>query len=184
EFAFDASAGNVWKAGTLEWMRNDTYGTHSIPHVGSRYPLWDRPELSEEANQGRYYLPGTVTGGREALVTSPIDARPVYVMQVPGPHWGPFLAALATAAFFYLLTLKLVTLALVLGIAAVALILWWVWDLDHGPVREPTNIGGDFVLPVYTSGPVNHSWWGTVSLLLVTGAFFVCLVFSYFFLWL
>ena len=183
-FSFSDTVGNIWDAGTLEWMRTYTYGTRSIPEVDSRYPLWTRPELSDETDEGRYYLPGTLTGRREALVTSPIDARPVYVMQVPGPHWGPFLAGIATTIFFYLLTFKLVLPAVFFGVVAVALILWWVWDLDHGPVRRPAHIGGGLVLPVYTSGSVNHSWWGTVTLLLVQGAFFTCLVFSYFFLWL
>ena len=183
KFSFE-NPGNVWNAGTLEWMRTDTYGTRSIPEVDSRYPLWTRPELIEETDQGRYYLPGTLTGMREALVTSPIDARPVYVMQVPGPHWGPFLAAIGTTAFFYLLTVKLVIPAFIFGAVAIGFILWWLWDLDHGPVRGPAHVGGEYVLPVYMSGSANHSWWGTVSLLLVTGTFFTCLVFSYFFLWL
>lgn len=183
-FSFSENAGNVWNAGTLEWMRTYTYGTRSIPEVDSRYPLWTRPELTDETDKGRYFLPGTVTGHREALVTSPIDARPVYVMLVPGPHWGPFLGGVATTVFFYLLTLKLVTLALCFGIAAIGFILWWIWDLDHGPVRAPAHVGGTYVLPVYMPGSVNHSWWGTVSLILVAGAFFTCLVFSYFFLWL
>ena len=183
-FSFENNAGNIWNAGTLEWMRTYNYGTRSIPEVDSRYPLWTQPQLSNEADEGRYYLPGTLTGQREALVTSPIDARPIYVMQVPGPHWGPFLAATATTAFFYLLTLKLILPAFASGIVAIAFILWWLWDLDHGPVREPAHVGGDYVLPVYMSGPVNHSWWGTVSLLLVAGSFVICLVFSYFFLWL
>ena len=183
KFSFE-NPGNVWNAGTLEWMRAYTYGTRSIPEVDSRYPLWTRPELIDETDEGRYYLPGTLTGRREALVTGPIDARPVYIMQVPGPHWGPFLAAAATTVFFYMLTFELAMLALFFGIAAVAFILWWVWDLDHGPVRGPVHVGRGHVLPVYTAGSTSHSWWGTVSLILVVGTFFTCLVFSYFYLWL
>lgn len=184
QFSFSENVGNIWNAGTLEWMRTYTYGTRSIPEVDSRYPLWSRPKLSDETDEGRYYLPGTLTGKREALITGPIDARPVYVMVVPGPHWGPFLAGIATTLFFYLLTFKLIMPAIFFGIVALGFVLWWIWDLDHGPLRDPAHVGGGYVLPVYMSGSANHSWWGTVSLILVAGAFFACLVFSYFFLWL
>ena len=30
-FAMSGNAGNVWRAGTLEWLPNDVYGTRSIP---------------------------------------------------------------------------------------------------------------------------------------------------------
>ena len=88
--------------------RTDNYATRSIPSVVSREPLWDQPNLSKDVEEGRYYLPGTATGGREALVTSPFDARPQYILQIPGPGWQPLLAAVFTAAFFLLLTVKLV----------------------------------------------------------------------------
>ena len=66
------------------------------------------PELADDVEAGRYFLPGAPTGGRETLVTSPIEAAPQYLLQVPGPSWRSFFAALFTAAFFLLLTVKLV----------------------------------------------------------------------------
>ena len=92
-------AGNVWHAGTLEWLEGGRYQTRSIPIVTSREPLWEQPGLNEDVKAGRYYLPGAPTGGRETLVTSPIEARPQYVAQIPGPSWAHVLAALFTAAF-------------------------------------------------------------------------------------
>ena len=38
---------------------------------------------------GRHYLPGTITGGRETIVTSPIEATPQYLLRLPGPGWMP-----------------------------------------------------------------------------------------------
>ncbi|CAI08700.1 Cytochrome c oxidase, subunit I [Aromatoleum aromaticum EbN1] len=35
------NAGNVWQAGTLEWLPNGNYSNRSIPVVTSREPLWD-----------------------------------------------------------------------------------------------------------------------------------------------
>jgi cytochrome c oxidase subunit I+III len=176
-------AGNVWDAGTLEWLENGRYQTRSIPIVTSREPLWDQPGLNEDVKAGRYYLPGAPTGGRETLVTSPIEARPQYVAQIPGPSWAHVLAALFTAAFFLGLTVKLYTTSIICGVLAVACVLVWMWDTDHGPVRPPVDIGGGLRLPVYVTGPESHSWWGMIVLMIVTGTAFACLVFSYLFLW-
>jgi cytochrome c oxidase subunit I+III len=176
-------AGNVWDAGTLEWLPAGDYATRSIPIVESREPLWDQPNLAENVEAGRYYLPGAPTGGRETLVTSPIDARPLYVLQMPGGSWFPVLAAFGTAAFFLLLTVKVVVPALVFGVFAVAMILRWAWDTDPGPNHPPVDIGGGVKLPVYVTGPMSHSRWAMIVLMVVSASLFACLIFSYYFLW-
>ena len=51
-------------------------------------------------------------------MTSPIDGRPQYLLQIPGPGWQPVLAAVFTAAFFLLLTVKFVFTAIVCGVLA------------------------------------------------------------------
>ena len=182
---FDENAGNPWNGGTLEWLPTGTYQTRSIPIVGSREPLWDQPNLSEDVDAGKYYLPGAPTGGRETIVTSPVDARPQYVLQMPGePSWSPFIAAVGTAGFFMLLTVKLIIPAFIFGITAIAAVIWWMWDTDAGPARpERVDIGGGYVLPTYMTGPASHSWWGTVCVLLVGGSLFASLTFAYLFLW-
>ncbi|MBA1156409.1 cbb3-type cytochrome c oxidase subunit I [Microvirga mediterraneensis] len=182
--ARDENAGNVWNAGTLEWLPNANYNTRSIPIVTSREPLWDQPGLSQDVQDGRYYLPGTATGGRETLVTSPFDASPQYILQVPGPGWQPLLAAVFTAAFFLLLTVKMVLLSAICGVLAIICVIWWLWETDPGPVRPPVDIGGGFVVPVYATGSMNHSWWAMIVLMVVAGMVFTCLIFSYLFLWL
>ena len=54
--------------------------------------------------EGRpHYLPGTVTGVRETIVTSPIEATPQALLRLPGYGWTPILAAVFTAGFFMLL---------------------------------------------------------------------------------
>ncbi|HEY8580565.1 MAG TPA: cytochrome c oxidase subunit I, partial [Beijerinckiaceae bacterium] len=97
---FQGDAGNVWNAGTLEWLPSGDHQTRSIPIVTSREPLWDQPHLARDVEDGRYYLPNAATGRRETIVTSPIDATPQYLLPMPGPSWPPFLAAILTAAFF------------------------------------------------------------------------------------
>ncbi|HZW11972.1 MAG TPA: cytochrome c oxidase subunit I [Noviherbaspirillum sp.] len=177
------NAGNVWGAGTLEWLPSDTYGVRSIPIVSSGEPLWDQPGLAEDVDAGRYYLPNTATGRRETIVTAPMDARPQYVLQMPGPSWPPVLAALGTAGFFLFLTVKLVLPAVLSGILAIVTVFKWLWATDPAPPKEPVDIGGGIRLPVTMSGPSSHSWWAMVVLIMVSGSLFGSLVFAYLFLW-
>ena len=175
-------AGDVWKAGTLEWLPGDVYGVRSIPIISSRDPLWDQPRLRDDVRDGRYYLPNAPTGGRETIVTSAIEATPQYVLRLPGPGWTPFLAAVLTAAFFMLLTVKLIMLAAVCGALAIAMILAWMWRRDPEPMGT-VDIGGGIKLPTYVSGPLSHSWLAMVVLLLVAGSLYLAFVFSYLYLW-
>jgi cytochrome c oxidase subunit I+III len=175
---------NPWDAGTLEWLPNDVYSTRSIPLVTSREPIWDRPSLPKEVEEGHHFLPNAPTGGRETLVTSAIHARPQYVIQMPGPGWAPFLAAVFTAAFFLILTIKLVTLAAICGVLAVVCCLVWAWGLDPGPGKGEVEIGGGIRLPTYMTGPSSHSWWAMIVLMLVAGSLYLSYVFGYLFLWL
>jgi cytochrome c oxidase subunit I+III len=176
------TAGNIWKAGTLEWLPNDVYGPRSIPVVTSADPLWHQPRLADDVEAGRYYLPGSATGRRETIVTSPIEAAPQYVLRLPGPGWTPLLAAIFTAAFFMLLTVKATLLALTCGVLAVVMVLIWMWDSDPQPVKA-VDIGGGLKLPTYASGSLSHSWWAMIVLLLVAGSLYLSYIFSYLYLW-
>ena len=176
------TAGNVWGAATLEWLPNDAYGCRSIPAVTSAYPLWDRAELAGEVEAGRHYLPGSITGLRETIVTSPIEATPQYLLRLSGPGWSPVLAAVFTAAFFMLLTVKAVVLALICGLLAIAFMIAWMWGSDPEPL-PPVAVGTDLKLPTYASGSSSHSWWAMITLLLVAGSLYLSFVFSYLYLW-
>ncbi|WP_291865539.1 cytochrome c oxidase subunit I [Bradyrhizobium sp.] len=176
------TAGNIWKAATLEWLPNDVYGPRSIPIVTSVDPLWDQPHLAEDVEAGRYYLPGSITGRRETIVTSPIEATPQYLLSLPGPGWTPLLAAIFTAAFFMLLTVKAVTLAVICGALAVAMVIVWMWDSDPKPLAA-VDIGSGIKLPTYAAGSLSHSWWAMIVLLLVAGSLYLAYVFSYLYLW-
>jgi cytochrome c oxidase subunit I+III len=174
---------NPYNASTLEWMPGGAYGARSLPHVNSRDPLWARPQLGRESEAGHWYLPGTVTGRRETIMTSPVDAHPEYIGQLPGPSFLPIGAAFFTTAFFVLLVFKLVVVALVCGALAVAAILRWMWDTDPGPTHPPADIGGGIRLQVYAQGVISHSWWAMVTLMLVSASVFAALVASYYYLW-
>jgi heme/copper-type cytochrome/quinol oxidase subunit 3 len=179
----EGNAGNVWNAGTLEWLPNGNYSNRSIPIVTSREPLWDQPGLAEDVDAGRYYLPNAPTGGRETIITSPLEAKPQFLLRMPMPGWAPPVAAWFTAGFFLLLTVKLVIPAMICGVIAIGGILHWGWSLDAAPLARPMPIGGGIELPAYMSGPRSQAWWAVVVLLLVSGSLYGCAVFSYLYLW-
>jgi cytochrome c oxidase subunit I+III len=174
--------GDVWKGPSLEWLHNHVYGPRSVPLVESRDPLWDQPGLSDESKEGRHYLPGTVTGRRETILTSPVEAAPQALLRLPGDGWPPLLAAVFTAGFFMLLTVKAVVLAVTSGVLAISMIMIWMWSSDPKPLRR-AEIGHGIKVPTYISGSLSHSWWGTVVLLLVAGSLYLAFVFSYLYLW-
>ncbi|MFN3858766.1 MAG: cytochrome c oxidase subunit I [Caulobacter sp.] len=182
-FSADESAGDLWKAGTLEWLPNGLYSVRSLPIVTSRYPLWDQPNLGRDVAAGRYFLPNAPTGTRETLVTSPIKAEPQYLMRMPVPGWAHVGAAVGTAAFFMLLTIQLYIPAIIGGLTAIACTLRWVWALDERSAVDEVDVGAGVMVPTYGSGPTSHGWWATVTVLTVFGMIFAMLVFSYVFLW-
>jgi cytochrome c oxidase subunit I+III len=174
---------NPWGAGTLEFLPQDVYSTRSIPHISSREPLWDDPDLPRAVDAGEHYLPDAPTGGRETIITSPLEATPQYVIQMPGPGWMHVSAAVFTAAFFLLLTVKVVWPAIMCGALAVASCLAWVWNIDKGPRDKPVHIGAGIELPVYVTGPMAHGWWAMIVLMLVAGSLYLAYLFSYLYLW-
>ncbi len=139
--------------------------------------------MAEEVDSGQHYLPRTATGGRETIVTSPIHARPQYILILPGWSFLPLIAGVGTAAFFLFLTVKMVLPAFIGALVALAAIFRWMWDLDRGVTHPPVDIGGGISLPVYAFGTVTHSWWAMIVLILVDATVFASLVFSYFYLW-
>jgi len=180
--ALGRGAGNVWGAGTLEWLPARTYGLRSVPVVSSREPLWDQPGLAEEVEAGRHFLPGAPAGLRSTLVTSAVEARPDYVLALPGPAWSPLLAALGTAGFFLLLTFKLPALAAAFGLLALVALWRWLWDADTGP-DVSVEVADGLRLPMACAGSASHSWWAMVMLAMVCASIFGALIFAYLFLW-
>jgi cytochrome c oxidase subunit I+III len=171
--------GDPWRAGTLEWLPPREYGVRSIPPVASRYPLWQRPTLPQEAEAGRFWLPGTVFGGRETLVTSVLAARPMHLLRLPTDSWWPLAAAAGTAGFFLLLTVSQALPAFVCGVAAVVCILRWLWDSDQPPPVATADVGHGLHLPVGASGTASHSWWAMVVLIAVDMTIFASLLYTH-----
>lgn len=175
--------GNLWNAGTLEWLPNDNYGVRSVPNVTGRYPLWSQPNLARDVEAGRYYLPGNPTGGRETLATSAIDAEPEFVMRLPMPGWAHVFSAVFVALVFLSLTVSLFIPAAIFAALALASILVWVWDTDFGPGKGHVEIAEGVRVPSYEVGPKSISWWAMVLLMLVGISLYLAFIFSYLYLW-
>jgi cytochrome c oxidase subunit I+III len=171
--------GNPWNAATMEWLPNEDYATRSIPQVTSADPLWDQPGLAEQVEAGQHWLPGTRTGLRETILTSPIAAQPMYVMVLPTDSWLPFIAALGTAGFFLLLTIQWNLTAWTCGIVAIVSIIMWLWESDRAPLQTEVEIGDGVKVPVGMTGPRSHSWWGTGIMMVVDLTIFASLLFAF-----
>jgi cytochrome c oxidase subunit I+III len=180
-FAVEGNAGNVYGGGTLEWLPTGLYSTRSIPIVASRQPLWDQPGLADDVKRGRYFLPNAPTGLRETMITSPLRGEPEYIEIMPGPSRWPFFAALLTAAFFLLLTVKADTVALVSGVGAILCTVGWLWEPDRPVEPAEVDVGGGMLLPTYVTGRRAHGWWAMVILLIVIAMVWLMTLFGYVF---
>jgi len=169
---------NPWRASSLEWLPQDEYATRSQPEVRSAEPLWRQALLVEEVESGMHWLPGSVTGMRETLVTGWRDARPRHLLVLPGDSWLPFLCALGTAGFFLLMTMQLAVAAWLFGALAIVTLLAWLWRADRPLAAKAALVAEGVVLPVGAKGAASHSWWATWVLVVVDAAIFVSLAFT------
>jgi cytochrome c oxidase subunit I+III len=175
----EQAVGNPWNASTLEWLPTETYNARSIPDVHSADPLWDQPGLAEQVEAGQHYLPGTASGKRETIATSPVAGKPLYLLVLPTDGWLPFIAAAGTAGFFLLLTVKMNITAWACGIVAIGATIAWLWNSDHTPPMAEARVSDTLVLPVGARGSASHSWWATVIMLVVDATIFASFLFAY-----
>ncbi len=169
---------NPWEGSTLEWAGNEEYGLRSIPEVDSRDPLWTRRSLVKEIEAGQHWLPGTTSGRRETLMTSPRAARPSHLLILTGDSWWPIAAAAGTAGFFLLLTGKMIGPAFACGVIAIVAMVIWLWETDRTPHSATVNAADNRPpLPVSAVGMRTHSWWAVVILLIVDAT--ICASFAF-----
>jgi cytochrome c oxidase subunit I+III len=141
--------------------------------------LWDQPQLAHEVPAGQHWLPGTVTGGRETLMTRARSAAPWHVLPLPGDSWWPVLAAAGTAGFFLLLTVGWSVPAWTCALLAVIAIVRWLWQLDRAPALSSATIGTGVAVPVRVHGRGTPAWWGTVVLVVVNATVFASMLFAH-----
>jgi cytochrome c oxidase subunit I len=137
------AGGNPWDAPTLEWATTSPpppYNFAVMPTVASRHPLWE-DRLSPDGAKSILGTGLVLEQGREALGTTPVDARPNVILKMPGDTLVPLgLSVAMTVLTVGLILVNWLLAALGLVLVAVA-ILVWLWpqaalgetgDLDHG----------------------------------------------------
>jgi cytochrome c oxidase subunit I+III len=93
------------------------------------------------------------------------------------------LAALFTAGFFLLLTVKAMALSAVCGVLTVWCLMRWVWGNDRHLPQKQVDAGAGILLPTYVAGPASHGWWAAVLLDIVLGMIFLMAMFAYLYLY-
>ena len=177
---------NVWNAGTLEWAARfgDSWGMRSIPHVHSRYPLWDDKDYLRKLDEGEGLLADAGEGKRETLVTSVLDAKPIHVLRVAGPGWLPMIAAAGLGAVFIFMTFKWWLPTAAGGAIFLWALLSWLWTgTAEIPERKTKDIGEGIRLPLYVSGYKSTGWWAMFITMTGDLTAFLALLFGYFFFW-
>jgi cytochrome c oxidase subunit 1/cytochrome c oxidase subunit I+III len=121
---------NPWNASTLEWATSsppEAYNFARIPVVRSADPLWEPgTDDAPGAADARAYL-GQSHGERESLATTPLDADPNRIIDMPGDSMLPPLLALSFAAMVISL-LNDFAIGVIAGvIVAIATCAAWTW---------------------------------------------------------
>ncbi|SFG66636.1 cytochrome c oxidase subunit I+III [Palleronia marisminoris] len=179
------SARNPWGAGSLEWAMltpAPAYNFASLPHVTSRNPLADNPDLAVELAQGKGYL-AAPSRWRETLTVEVASGKPDYHVIYPGNTRLPIVMSAVTGIFFLSLLVKFYWTVPV-AVIGVAVLAWrWVWELGRKDDLPAQSIGHDVELP--NTVAVDHApgWWGSLFLLTANATFFGSLIFGFAFLW-
>jgi cytochrome c oxidase subunit 1/cytochrome c oxidase subunit I+III len=122
---------NPWDAPTLEWATTSPpppYNFAVIPTVASRHPLWeDRMERNPGAIRSETGVGLTLSQGREALGTTPLDATPNVILKMPGDTLVPLGLALAMTVIAAGLALVNWWVVAVGVVFTAATILAWLW---------------------------------------------------------
>jgi cytochrome c oxidase subunit 1 len=122
-----------WGGPTLEWATTSPPPPHNFdltPAVDSITPLWEAERTAYE---------GLALDKRELLVTSVVEAEPLYRQNSVGPSLWPLVAALAVSVLF--VGSIFTPWALVWGAVPVAIALtFWFWPTreraETGPLRK------------------------------------------------
>ena len=135
---------NPWDAPTLEWSIPSpppVYNFRVIPQVASRHPLWeDRLDESPARSSLRRGL--LLADGRQTIATSPVDAEPDRVLDMPGDSFAPLTLTLGLAlagAGLVLGSPGATVAGLLLCLGALAL---WFWPGGYRPRPAPEAAHG------------------------------------------
>jgi len=130
-----------WGGPTLEWAVTSPpapYNFAVIPTVASRHPLWE-DALDESKGRSSLTRGMTLDHGKETVTTTPMDAEPDRIVEMPEDSWAPFLLTIALAILFVALLLKLWLVIALGGLLVFGALLFWLWPRRRLLEREPAR---------------------------------------------
>ena len=136
-----AAPANPWDAPTLEWAVPSPpppYNFSVIPTVVSRHPLWDG-RLSESGIVSAVDRGMLLDQGKETIATSPMDASPEMIMEMPEDTPAPFVLTVGISILFVGLLLKVWPLAIAGAVVSALSILVWLWPRRELREREAAH---------------------------------------------
>ena len=161
------------------------YNFASIPSVPKDNPLWNEPNIPDEAARGRYWLAEPLAGRRLTMSTDMISGRPENVIVLPGSSWWPLASAVGTGGFFLFVLLKQYGIALAFLALAVLLFLCWAWATGSRQDMGSMKAHEEVALPFHYECPDGApGWHGLVYTLVADAAILGSLIFGMLYLWL
>ncbi|GAA4811194.1 hypothetical protein GCM10023232_02940 [Sphingosinicella ginsenosidimutans] len=136
-----AAPANPWDAYGLEWLVSSPpppYNFAVIPTIVSRYPLWE-DRLGEAPERSNLDEGLILDEGKETLATTPLDAEPDRILEMPEDTLVPLFLAIATTILFVGLLLKPWPVVALGGLGAAACLVAWLWPSLHLSQREPAR---------------------------------------------
>jgi len=177
---------NPWGASTLEWTLPKpppSYNFASLPEVRDSEPLHDDPDLPRKLAAGEGLLSEPRPSARETFAVEVVSGRPVHIINLPGPSWWPFMAAVCTGIFFLSFLFKIYPLAAVAVVLTIGAFLGWAYQYGLREDAPLLSAGGGYSLLPHFAASAPPGWWGMLFAIVADATLYASLLFGYLFLW-
>jgi len=142
----EASGPNPWSAPTLEWSAPSPpppYNFAVIPTIESRHPLWE-DWLNESPARSRLTEGLLLDRGRETLATTPLDAEPNLILEMPADSFAPFVLTCGLSIGFVAALFHLWWGVAVGGLIVIGALVDWFWPRRvHADMPSPQGEAAD-----------------------------------------